>query len=145
MTWFLLPAWSATALLQTGTYTAPPICFLVFLQWFHMMITLCASENAKLLWPACTLVPICILLPFEIWGCSATRILAAASIQEWWHFAQHVWRCGNNLRAASDQANTVSIPTSWLRSRHSSFFTTLIIWKALKCQTPGAAVHMCVD
>ena len=44
-----LPAWSAAVLLQSGTYTVPPISFLVFFQWFHTMIALRAWKNAKLL------------------------------------------------------------------------------------------------
>ena len=42
-----LPTWSAAALLQSGTYTVPPINFLVFFQLFHTMIALHAWKNAK--------------------------------------------------------------------------------------------------
>ena len=45
-----LPAsWSAAALLQSDTYTAPPIRFLVFFQLLHTLIAFRASTNAKLL------------------------------------------------------------------------------------------------
>ena len=81
-------SWSATGLLQSGTYTALPIRFLIFFQWFHMMITLRASKNAELLWTAYVFVSI--MYSFDIaiqarglftWAC-ATRILAVASIRE---------------------------------------------------------------
>ena len=44
-----LPAWSATALLQSGTYMAPPVRFHVFFQWFYTMIALRALKNDKVL------------------------------------------------------------------------------------------------
>ena len=81
-------AWSAAGLLQSGTYTALPIRFLVFFKWFHTMIALRASKNAELLWTACILVPIVYSFDIAIWAwglftwACATRILAAASIRE---------------------------------------------------------------
>ena len=81
-------AWSATGLLQSGTYTALPIRFLIFFQWFHMMIALRVSKNAELLWTAYVLVSIVYSFDIAIqtwglftWAC-ATWILAAASIRE---------------------------------------------------------------
>ena len=43
VTWFwikLSSFLSAAALLQSGTYTAPQIRFLIFFQWLHMLIAL---------------------------------------------------------------------------------------------------------
>ena len=39
--------WSAASLLQSGTYTAPPIRFFIFFQRFHTMIPLRASKYAN--------------------------------------------------------------------------------------------------
>ena len=122
-----LPAWSAAALLQRGTYTAPPIRSLVFFQWVHTMIALRYSKMPNVSRQRAFLYLSCILiwyLPFETRGlftCAcATRLLAAASIRERRlfhsacpevrrqfesgdHFFQHVQRCGDNSRAATNR------------------------------------------
>ena len=68
-------AWSASALLQSGTYTALTIFFLVFFQWFCTMTTLRDSRKAELLWTACVLVPTHLILPFEPEVCSRAHVL----------------------------------------------------------------------
>ena len=72
-----IPAWSAFALLQSSTYTAPPICFLVFFQWFHTMIALRASKIAELLWTAWVIAYTLAIRDTRLFTCAcATRILA---------------------------------------------------------------------
>ena len=54
-----LPAsWSAAALLQSGSYTALPIRFLVFFQWLHMLIALWALKMPNFFGQLSTTVPI---------------------------------------------------------------------------------------
>ena len=119
-----IPAWSTAALLQSSTYMAPPIHFLVFFQWFHKMITLHVSKIAELLWTAWVLVPIAYTLAIwdtKLFTCTcATWILAAGSIRERRLFCSPClevrWQFESSdlSRVASDWANTVGV--FWSRS-----------------------------
>ena len=94
-----LPAsWSAAALLQSGTYTAPRIHFRLPMT-SHVCHPPCLIKCQTILYLLC----IFSAWPIESWGlftCAhATRILAAAHIFESGdYFIQHVWRCSNNSR-----------------------------------------------
>ena len=71
-----------------------------------------------------------ILLPFETRGCScmcacATRILATASIRERRLFAQHVRRCGDNSRTATNRERRLIESGVW-SSKYGTVFSTVL-------------------
>ena len=71
-----------------------------------------------------------ILLPFETRGCScmcacATRILATASIRERRLFAQHVRRCGDNSRTATNRERRLVESGVW-SSKYGTVFSTVL-------------------
>ena len=121
-----LPAsWSAATLLQSGTYTAPQSVSSFssssdFTRWSLSVPQQMPNFSGQLSTTVHIVYTLCMF-----WYCHliesqglftyahATWILAAAIFESGDYFVQHVWRCGDNLRVASDRANTV-FQTSWI-------------------------------